>query len=131
MNKRYSLATKIANRRLVTEAWLHLKSTQRKSVDSTGCCYTGSGCAFSVALLDKKGLHDTCAKAVLEEHADQVKPWALNLDGIFSDEVQGAHDNSLDGVGFIDGFAARLYAVCKEFEVQPPSDLLKFLGRLQ
>lgn len=107
--------SKQANAALLDAAWAHLAVTMRKSVSphDTLCKYGGSGCAFSVALVD--GQADRCegkgAGQLLLGHPEVIKPEFLACSADFVLEVQRAHDRTLyeEGVEFLEEFQCNIF----------------------
>lgn len=85
-----------ADRRLVRESLEHIRKTNAPSInEETGdCCYSGIGCAFSVAIqpLYVKSLDDYDCYEVLDRFKGALKPWARHCTADIASMVQAAHD---------------------------------------
>lgn len=120
-----------SNTRLALEAWTHLASTQKKSVDEDGHCqYRGSGCAFTPALkpdtLLEAGNFTACY--LISREPRLLKGWALYCSPVFAESVQEAHDTfSGPPVSFLHYFACQLRSACNSCDVPIPQGCLDYL----
>lgn len=119
-------AQKIANQRLINEAWKHLNRTQTKSVNGmNGCCYTGSGCAFSPAIkpevlarmaMSDNDLLNQIGSSWYKKEPKALHAWARPACSSVANRVQACHDqvDAPSGEEFLKGFKGRLGSLCEE-----------------
>ena len=115
-----------ANQRLVDEAYAHVNSVGKPSVDKRGrCVYGGIGCAFSPAVLKEHRDHLAVkldAKDLIFHHQDKLQYWARECDPSFANDVQSCHDVYSECKDFLTNFNFELKGLCNKHNYKFPGD---------
>lgn len=93
-----------ADRRLIREAVLHIRSTKRPSVNDAGdCIYGGAGCAFAPAIKPEyRGnamIENMGPTTLLNNFSEYLYEWARECHPVIAQQVQGAHDEIIAQYG--------------------------------
>ncbi len=125
-----------ANQRLLDEAWAHIIAQGHASVyedsdmryEDGVCRYDGGdgiGCAFAPAIKDYDPEMETVSAAdVIEQFPNKVHAWVRDVNKLFANEVQRAHDNAVIQTPrehFMSKFKANMAAVAERYSLVCPT----------